>query len=85
MNRVENNPKRAPFFPNHKAKNVNDNNYSPLAEESTTPAKENSQNDAKVSIPLGTKIFSRIKKLVDRTPPKDNMEKMEALREQIMA
>ena len=83
MKRVENTPKRAPFFPNQRAKNVNENNYSPVGEEGATPSKEKSQIDSKVSIPMGTKIFSRIKKLVDRTPPKNNMEKIETLRASI--
>ncbi len=85
MNRVENASKRAPFFPNQKAKNVNENNYTALSEEGASPVKDKLQNDAKVSIPMGTKIFSRIKKLVDRTPPKNNMEKIETLRSQIHA
>ena len=83
MKRVESTPKRAPFFPNQRAKNVNENNYSPLGEEGASPTKEKSQIDSKVSIPMGTKIFSRIKKLVDRTPPKDNTEKIETLKAQI--
>ncbi|TDJ09509.1 MAG: flagellar biosynthesis anti-sigma factor FlgM [Deltaproteobacteria bacterium] len=85
MNRVENTSKRAPFFPNQKAKNVNENNYTALSERGASPAKDKLQNDAKVSIPMGTKMFSRIKKLVDRTPPQDNMEKIENLRSQIQS
>jgi len=84
MKRVENTSKRAPFFPNQKAKNVNENIYSPSEDGAGAP-KDKSQNDSKVSIPLGTKIFSRIKKLVDKSPPKDNSEKIDRLRNEIEA
>lgn len=84
MKRVENASQRPPFFPNQKTRNVNDHSYPLTREEgSGTNQKENVQNDAKVSIPLGTKIFSRIKSLVDKTLPKDNREKIDNLRSQI--
>jgi len=86
MKRVENATGRPPFFPNKKARNVKENIYSPLPEENgSNVPKEKAQNDSKVSIPIGTKIFSQIKKLVDRTPPKDNMEKIQSLRDEIRA
>ncbi|RLA65100.1 MAG: hypothetical protein DRQ88_02410 [Epsilonproteobacteria bacterium] len=85
MKRVENTSKRTPFFPNQKAKNVNDQSYSPSENEAGAVPKDKSQSDSKVSIPLGTKVFSRIKKLVDKTPPKNNMEKIEQLRNEIQA
>lgn len=43
------------------------------------------KNDAKVSIPESIKDFARIKKIVDMTPPKDNSEKIQALKKQIQA
>jgi negative regulator of flagellin synthesis FlgM len=81
---------RSNFFPNSKTGTSNFKKMDGVSLKRNTYEKQseidlNTKKDAKVDIPDAIKDFSKIKKVVDATPERDNSAKIEALKQQIAA
>ena len=81
---------RSSFFPNTKTSTTKGQNVNRTALKRNSYDKQreidiSTKRDAKVDIPDAIKDFSKIKKVADATPERDNSAKIEALKKQIQA